>query len=159
MLFQWWGIIWTTNTYSYFFKKITTFFTISVTSLYRCNAISSHCKLDCLFNSLFRLKTMETSKIQCNGFPSNRAIQKMFPWHHNVQRVIMYSVYHPGPGPLYQHILIKIRTWIRNNINYYMSDVISHPCHNFDNNLTKPSLKFWHGCIYLFMPCTKCWFR
>ena len=35
-------------------------------------------------------------------------------------------------GPLYKHDLTEIRTWVSNQINCFMWDVITHPWHNFN---------------------------
>ena len=40
----------------------------------------------------------------------------------------------------------EIWAWIRNHIEFLLWCVITHPCFNFKDDFSKPSLKLRHGC-------------
>ena len=43
--------------------------------------------------------------------------------------------------------LNTIRTWISNHIHYFIRHVLTHQCPYFNDGLTRPTLKLWHGWI------------
>ena len=53
---------------------------------------------------------------------------------------------------------LEMRIWISNYTRYFTRDIITHSCLNFNDGLTKPSLKLGHGWLITSHCFTKIYF-